>query len=95
MSSADLSYYRERAKIERERARSSSSEDIAEIHEELARLYDTLVAHESLRPTLHIVSSKTPNLSGPLGDLISGTTKSCTRMTSSTASKQEGRPQQA
>ena len=56
MSSDDINYYRERARVERERASESSSEDIAEIHEELARLYEALVEHESLRPTLHIVT---------------------------------------
>ena len=58
MSSEDISYYRERASVERDRAKSSSSADIAEIHEELARLYEALVEHESLRPTLHIVMKK-------------------------------------
>ena len=51
MSSEDLEYYRQRAAVERERAKSSSRLDIAEIHEELARLYDALVEHEGLRPT--------------------------------------------
>jgi hypothetical protein len=58
VSSEDISYYRERARVERERAKESSSADIAEIHEELARLYDALVEHESLRPTLHIVTRR-------------------------------------
>ena len=51
MSSDDLSYYRQRAAAERAAARASSNADIAEIHEELARLYDALVEHEQLRPT--------------------------------------------
>ena len=50
MSSEDLNYFRERAAAERARA-NSSSVDIAEIHEELARLYDALIEHEQLRPT--------------------------------------------
>ena len=54
MSSADVAYYRERARTERERAKTSSSADIAEIHEELARLYEALIEHESLRPRLSI-----------------------------------------
>lgn len=60
MSSDDLTYYRQRAEIERERAKSASRADIAEIHEELARLYDALIEHEGLRPkfrpTLSIVT---------------------------------------
>ena len=51
MSSDDLSYYRQRAAAERVAARASSNADIAEIHEELARLYDALIEHEQLRPT--------------------------------------------
>ena len=51
MSSEDLTYYRERSAAEREAAKSASRSDIAEIHEELARLYDALVEHEELRPT--------------------------------------------
>jgi len=58
MSPEDINYYRERARAERERAKESSSADIAEIHEELARLYDALVEHESLRHTLHIVTKQ-------------------------------------
>ena len=52
MSSEDAAYYRQRAEVERERARSSTREDVALIHEELARLYDALVEHQELRPTL-------------------------------------------
>jgi len=58
MSSDDLTYYRERARTERERAKASSNADIAEIREELARLYDALIQHETLRPKLHIVTKK-------------------------------------
>lgn len=58
MSSDDLAYFRQRAAVERERAKASGSADIAEIHEELARLYDALIEHESLRPTLHIVTKQ-------------------------------------
>ena len=54
MSSDDLSYYRQRAAAERAAARASSNADIAEIHEELARLYDALVEHEQLRPTSEV-----------------------------------------
>lgn len=62
MSSDDVAYYRERARVERERAKTSSKSDIAEIHEELAELYDALIEHEvlrpSFRPTLRIVTPK-------------------------------------
>jgi hypothetical protein len=57
MSSEDLDYYRKRAAVERERAKSSSRSDIAEIHEELARLYDALIEHEVLRPTHRVAGS--------------------------------------
>ena len=51
MSSDDLSYYRERAAAEHEAAKVSTNSDIAEIHEELACLYEALIKHEELRPT--------------------------------------------
>ena len=57
MSSDDVSYYRKRAQVERERAKLSSREDIAEIHEELARLYEALIDQTSLRPRLSIVTA--------------------------------------
>jgi hypothetical protein len=50
MSSEDLSYYRHRAAVERAHAKSAARSDIAEIHEELARLYDALVELETRRP---------------------------------------------
>ena len=58
MSSDDVHYYRQRAQAERERAKLSSRQEIAEIHEELARLYDALIEHDSLRPTLSIVTPR-------------------------------------
>lgn len=71
MSSDDLAYYRQRAAAEREAAKSSSNVEIAEIHQELARLYDALVEHEELRPnrpparpTLHIVRPKVASFAG-------------------------------
>ena len=54
MSADDLEYYRQRAKDERERAELSSRSDIAEIHEELARLYEALIEYEQLCPTLSL-----------------------------------------
>jgi hypothetical protein len=50
MSSEDLSYYRQRANAERQAAKLADRADIAEIHEELARLYDALIEHKDLRP---------------------------------------------
>ena len=50
MSSADTSYYRDRAATERELALSSDRQNVREIHEELARQYEALVEQESLRP---------------------------------------------
>lgn len=46
----DLSYFRQRAERERERAKCSSCADVAEIHAELAALYDALVTHAEMRP---------------------------------------------
>ena len=54
MSSNDVEYYRQRATTEREMALRSDRRDVAAIHLELARLYDALVAHEELRPTLSV-----------------------------------------
>lgn len=54
MSPDDVTYYRNRAEVERERAETSNRSNVAEIHEELARQYDALVEHESLRPRLSI-----------------------------------------
>ena len=54
LSSGDVEYYRQRAAAERELAKASHRANVAEIHEELARLYDALVEQESLRPTLRI-----------------------------------------
>ena len=54
MSFDDTAYYRQRSITERVRAKTASSQEVAEIHEELARLYDAMVAHKSLRPKLRI-----------------------------------------
>ena len=48
--SEDVTYYRERANAERALALSSERQDVAEIHAELARLYQALVDQEELRP---------------------------------------------
>ena len=54
MSSDDLKYYRQRAITERVNAKLADRADVAEIHEELARLYDALIEHETLRPVRSI-----------------------------------------
>jgi hypothetical protein len=55
MQRHDVSYYRERAAAERRLAAASENEDVAAIHEELARQYEALVEQADLRPTLRIV----------------------------------------
>lgn len=66
MSSEDLSYYRQRAITERVNAKRAERQEIAEIHEELARLYDALVEHECLRPTLSTATPNHPRERSPL-----------------------------
>jgi hypothetical protein len=48
VSTDELNYYRERAKIERQRASESTNQYVIEIHEKLAELYEKLVNHEQL-----------------------------------------------
>ena len=43
MSPEETGYYRERAQQERAKANKSARKDVAEIHEELARLYEALI----------------------------------------------------
>lgn len=54
MSPNDVEYYRARATEEREQALSANQRNVAEIHMELARLYDALVNEPAIRPTLSI-----------------------------------------
>ncbi len=54
MSSNDVDYYRQRATAERRLALSSSQQNVAAIHEELARQYQALVDQAELRPKLRI-----------------------------------------
>lgn len=54
MSSEDIVYYRQRAVTERANAKLADRAYIAEIHEELARLYEALIEHQELRPTLSV-----------------------------------------
>jgi len=55
MKGKDIAYYQERAATERRLAAASENEDVALIHEELARQYEALVERAELRPTLRIV----------------------------------------
>lgn len=55
MSSNDTEYYRQRAVDERAKAIKSDHQDVAAIHEELARQYQALVDNADLRPRLGIV----------------------------------------
>lgn len=50
----DVRYYRERAETERARAEEATREDVAEIHLELALMYEALVEQDQLRPKLRI-----------------------------------------
>lgn len=54
MPSNDADYYRERASAERRLFLSSSQQNVAAIHEELARQYQALVDQAGLRPKLRI-----------------------------------------
>jgi hypothetical protein len=58
MSASDLEFYRRRARDERQRAQQSQNADVALIHEELARAYEALIEHDSLRPKLSVNFSK-------------------------------------
>lgn len=51
-------YYRKRAVIERARALKEDRADVAEIHAELARLYQALVDNNVLRPELHVAEDR-------------------------------------
>ena len=50
MSSEDIEYYRQRAVDERALALKAERQDVAAIHEELARQYQALVDNAELRP---------------------------------------------
>lgn len=52
-------YYRQRAVAERALALKAERADVAEIHEELARLYQALVDNEVLRPKLLVAEDRT------------------------------------
>ena len=52
ISQNDIEYYRARAALELERAKTSSQANVAEIHLELARQYEALADQSDLRPKL-------------------------------------------
>jgi hypothetical protein len=54
MSSTDVDYYRQRANDERRLALAASQQNVAAIHEELARQYQALVDQVGLRPKLRM-----------------------------------------
>lgn len=54
MSSDDTEYYRQRAVDERAMALKADRQDVAAIHEELARQYQALVDNAELRPAVRI-----------------------------------------
>ena len=51
----DAEYYRERAISERALAKAAERQNVAEIHEELARQYEALVEQDGLRPTVRSI----------------------------------------
>lgn len=57
MSESDTEYYRRRAAEERAMALKSERSDVAAIHQELARQYQTLVDHAELRPRLRVIGA--------------------------------------
>jgi hypothetical protein len=50
MTSTDTAYYRQRAVTERALAKATKNQNVAAIHEELARQYQALVDQIELRP---------------------------------------------
>ena len=58
MSFNDIEYYRRRAIDERALALKAERQDVAAIHEELARQYQALVDDAELRPQLRIVTQE-------------------------------------
>ena len=56
MSQTDLDYFRSRASFHRDASAQAANIHVAEIHEELARQYDAILARVELRPKLGIAS---------------------------------------
>jgi len=63
MSPDDLRYYRERAEAERQRAAATANPKVAQLHLELASIYEKLLKLEQTpRPVLHVVEAMGPSL---------------------------------
>lgn len=54
MDKDDVEYYRERVATELRMALAAERQDVAAIHQELARQYQALVEQVELRPTMRI-----------------------------------------
>ena len=57
MSDNDTVYYRRRAVLAREMADAADRQNVREIHEELARQYEALVAQPSLRSASRLITA--------------------------------------
>ena len=64
MTSDDTAYYRQRAIEEREMALRSERQNVAAIHEDLAKQYQALVDQVELRPKIRIVATDQQTASG-------------------------------
>ena len=62
MSDGDIAYYRARAIEEREHALASHRQNVAEVHLELARLYDALVNDPKIRPMHKLANPRSRQL---------------------------------
>ena len=61
----ELTYYRERAIVERHRALTATDPRAAELHAELASLYETLVeSNQHPKPKLHAMAAATAPVKG-------------------------------
>lgn len=61
MSSDDISYYRERARVERSRAQDAPSPEIASVHEQLAGLYEALIGAPEQAPANDLAPELPPH----------------------------------
>ena len=59
MSQLDTAYYRDRANTERKLALAAERQDVAAIHQELARLYQALVDQKAAAKLLGLTNHKT------------------------------------
>lgn len=72
MYPADVEYYRQRAISERALAKAANRQNVAEIHEELARQYEALVEHDALRPTVRSIFGVGELRSGAAAEKLTG-----------------------